>query len=48
MIDTISLVSGNPEPMHEALRDVMCSLHILDFAVQVAALADDSATSQIG
>jgi hypothetical protein len=33
MIDTIGLVSGNPEPMHEALRDVMSSLRVLDFAV---------------
>jgi len=32
MVNTLSLVPGNPESMHETLRDVMCSLRILYFA----------------
>jgi len=41
MIDTLSLVPGNPEPMHEALA-MSCALCApLILRSQVAALADD-------
>jgi len=34
MVNTLSLAPGNPEPMHETPRDVMCSLRILDFSTK--------------